>query len=150
VCPAGKRLYRNGRHHDVQGYEAIRFRGNNRDCGPCALRTQCLRYPERTPTPQVALFVGRAKDKAETHCARMKRKIDSELGRHRYRCRLGIVEPVFANIRSTHGLGRFSHRGRRKVSTQWQLFCLVHNIGKVHRYAKMDTEMKAKKPRVAA
>jgi len=29
---------------------------------------------------------------------------------------------------------RFSHRGRRKVTTQWQFFCLVHNIGKVQRY----------------
>ena len=83
----------------------------------------------------MAVFVGRAKGKSETYCARMKRKIDSELGRHRYGQRLGIVEPVFANIRSTHRLDRFSHRGRRKVTTQWQLFCLVHNIGKMQRYA---------------
>jgi hypothetical protein len=69
VCPAGKRLYRNGRHHDLQGYEAIRFRGNKRDCGSCALRTQCLRHPQRTVERQVALFIGRAKGKAETHCA---------------------------------------------------------------------------------
>ena len=27
ICPAGKRLYRNGRHRDLQGYEAICFRG---------------------------------------------------------------------------------------------------------------------------
>ena len=150
VCPAGKRLYRNGRHRDLQGYEAICFRGNKRDCGRCALRTQCLRHPERTVERQVALFIGRAQGQAETHCARMKRKIDSDLGRYRYSRRLGIVEPVFANLRSTHGLDRFSHRGRRKVTTQWQLFCLVHNIGKVHRYAKIEAESKVKKPRVAA
>jgi transposase len=149
ICPAGKRLYRNGRHHDVQGYEAIRFRGNQRDCGRCALRAQCLRHPERTLTRQVALFVGRAKGKPETHCARMKRKIDSELGRHRYSQRLGIVEPVFANIRSAHRLNRFSHRGRRKVTTQWRLFCLVHNIGKVHRYGKTATESKRPSSRTA-
>jgi hypothetical protein len=65
----------------------------------------------------------------------MKRKIDRELGRHPFSQRGGIVEPVFANIRSTLRLDRFSHRGRRKVTTQWQLFCLVHNIGKVQRYA---------------
>jgi transposase len=135
ICPAGKRLYRNGRHCDVNGYEAIRFRGNKSDCRDCALRTRCLRHPDRTVERQVALFVGRAKGKAETYSARMKRKIDSELGRHRYGRRLGIVEPVFANIRSTHRLDRFSHRGRRKVTTQWQLFCLVHNIGKMQRYA---------------
>jgi hypothetical protein len=135
ICPAGKRLYRNGRHRDLQGFEALRFRGNKSDCRDCALRAQCLRHPERTVERQVALFIGRAHGKAQTYCARMKRKIDSDLGRHRYSRRLGIVEPVFANIRSTHRLDRFSHRGRRKVTTQWQLFCLVHNIGKVQRYA---------------
>jgi hypothetical protein len=97
----------------------------------------------------VALFIGRGKGKAETHCARMKRKIDSDLGRHRYSRRLGIVEPVFANLRSTHRLSRFSHRGRRKVTTQWQLFCLVHNIGKVHRYGKIDTESQRKSSRAS-
>jgi hypothetical protein len=73
----------------------------------------------------------------------MKRKIDSELGRYRYSQRLGIVEPVFGNIRSTLRLNRFSHRGRHKVSTQWQLFCLVHNIGKVQRYAKIEAELRS-------
>jgi transposase len=135
ICPAGKRLYRNGRHRDLNGYEAIRFRGNKSDCRDCALRAECLRHPERTVERQVALFIGRAKGKPETYSAKMKRKIDSDLGRHRYSRRLGIVEPVFANVRSTHRLNRFSHRGRRKVTTQWQLFCLVHNIGKVQRYA---------------
>jgi hypothetical protein len=38
----------------------------------------------------------------------MKRKSDSEIGRYRYSRRLGIVAPVFANIRSTHKLSRFS------------------------------------------
>jgi hypothetical protein len=48
IGPAGKRLYRNGRHRDLQGYEAICFRGNKTDCGSCALRDQCLRHPQRT------------------------------------------------------------------------------------------------------
>jgi transposase len=137
ICPEGKRLYRNGRRCDLNGYEAIRFRGNKGDCRDCALRTRCLRHPDKTVERQVALFVGRAKGKPETYSAKMKRKIDSELGRHRYGQRLGIVEPVFANIRSTHRLDRFSHRGRRKVTTQWQLFCLVHNIGKMQRHAAL-------------
>ena len=33
ICPAGKRLYRSGRHRDLQGYESICFRGNITDCG---------------------------------------------------------------------------------------------------------------------
>ena len=64
----------------------------------------------------------------------MKRKIDTENGRYQYSRRLGIVEPVFANITSAHRLKRFSLRTGRKVNTQWQLFCLVHNIGKLQRF----------------
>jgi hypothetical protein len=28
-------------------------------------------------------------------------------------------------------MSRFTLRGRHKVSTQWQLYCLVHNIEKI-------------------
>jgi len=44
---------------------------------------------------------------------------------------VATVEPVFANIRHNKRLNRFSLRGRSKVSTQWQLYCLVHNIEKL-------------------
>jgi hypothetical protein len=64
----------------------------------------------------------------------MKQKIDSVLGRHIYGQRLGIVEPVFGNLRETIGLRRFSLRGRTKVDGQWKLMTMIHNIGKIHRY----------------
>ena len=72
----------------------------------------------------------------------MKRKIDSERGRFHYGRRLAIVEPVFGNVCSTHRLERFSVRGRKKVNAQWLLFCLVHNVGKVHRYGPQQTRPK--------
>jgi hypothetical protein len=61
----------------------------------------------------------------------MKEKIDTVEGRSTYSKRLGIVEPVFGNIRVQKGLDRFTLRGRVKVSIQWMLYCLVHNIEKV-------------------
>jgi IS5 family transposase len=64
----------------------------------------------------------------------MTRKIDTERGRYQHSRRLGIVEPVFANVCSTWGLRRFSLRGREKVNAQWLLYCLVHNIGKLQQY----------------
>lgn len=45
------------------------------------------------------------------------------------------VEHVFANITRLLGLNRLALRGKRKVNTRWLLYCLVHNIGKIHRYA---------------
>jgi len=138
ICPAGTRLYKSGRALNLRGFEAIKFKGTKGGCAPCVLRAQCLRHPDRTPIRQVAFFVGRAQGKPETDCARMKRKIDSEAGRYAYSRRLGIVEPVFANIRHTHRLNRFTLRGRTKVNAQWMLYCLVHNIGKIQRYGRSE------------
>jgi transposase len=142
ICPAGKRLYRNGRHCDINGFEAVKFTGAKRDCGACELRAQCLRHPQRTPVRQVAIFIGRIPGRPETYSARMKRKIDTERGRHEYARRLGTVEPVFANIEHVRGLKRFSLRGAAKVNTQWLLYCLVHNIGKLQRYGRKRSAKK--------
>jgi len=135
VCPAGKQLYRNGAHVRIRGNYGVKFRGAKRDCIGCPLRERCLRNPQRSAVRQVVFFLGR-EHTAENYTARMKQKIDTDNGRHQYSRRLGIVEPVFANIRAAHRLHRFGLRGRVKVNTQWQLFCLVHNIGKIQRYGK--------------
>ena len=102
-------------------------------CGPCELRERCIRHPERTLTRQVAFFSGKTTKPKNTLTERMKRKLDSATGRDRYGQRLGIVEPVFGHIRETLGLSRFNLRGKRKVNVQWILYCLVHNLGKLHR-----------------
>jgi transposase len=142
ICPAGKRLYRNGANVVINGYAGVKFHGTQRDCLPCTLRDRCLRHPERTPARQVVFFKGRAKGKPPTYSALMKRKIDSEEGRYHYGRRLAIVEPVFGNICSSRKLKRFSLRGRRKVNNQWLLYGMVHNIGKVQRYGKLKSETK--------
>jgi Transposase DDE domain len=64
----------------------------------------------------------------------MKCKIDSVKGRLVYNRRLATAEPVFAHICSTLRLNRFTLRGKRKVNIQWLLYCIVHNLLKVHRY----------------
>ena len=64
-------------------------------------------------------------------------RFDSDRGRFYYSRRMGTVEPVFANIRHTMRLDRFTLRGRQKVDIQWKLFCIVHNIGKLARYGAL-------------
>jgi transposase len=135
-CPAGKKLYRHGSNCTINGYAVIKFQGAQRDCVPCLHRQQCLRTPDKTKTRQVAIFLG--KIAGESHTDRMKRRIDSPLGRALYGQRLAIVEPVFGNLRHNKKLNRFTLRGRIKVDVQWKLFCLVHNIEKLahHGYAQ--------------
>jgi hypothetical protein len=134
ICPAGKRLYRNGGNVIVDGNRAIKFHGRLTDCRVCELRERCLRYPDRTEARQVAFLQGSAESKPETFTQKMKRKVDLVRGRLIYNQRLGTAEPVFAHIRYALGLSRFTLRGKRKVNTQWLLYCAVHNLFKVHRY----------------
>lgn len=136
LCPAGKRLYRNGGNVIVKGQQAVKFRGRKTDCRVCELRKKCLRNPERSEVRQVYFFQGPSGNKPETFSAKMRRKIDSIRGRLIYNRRLGIAEPPFAHIRSALGLDRFSLRGKRKVNTQWLIYCMVHNLTKVHRYGE--------------
>jgi hypothetical protein len=135
ICPAGKHLYLKQRRVVIRGYRAVCFMGAKRDCGPCRERVRCLKDPHQKTTRQVYFFAGRDEKAPETYTQKMKRKIDSPSGRLLYSRRLATVEPVFANICHAKGLGRFTLRGKCKVNTQWLLYCMVHNIGKIHRYA---------------
>ena len=134
ICPLGKRLYYKATVL-INGYKAMKFHGRKTDCRVCEARAKCLKYPDRTEARQVAFFQGRDETAGPTFTDRMKQKIDSIKGRLIYNRRLGTAEPPFAHIRSILGLDRFSFRGKRKVNTQWLLYCITHNIKKVHRYA---------------
>jgi hypothetical protein len=117
----------------VKGRTLHKFTGAKQDCGPCTLRAQCLRYPERTPVRQVAFFY-KEPEKVPMHCMhthRMRQAIDSRQGRALYGRRMATVEPVFGNLRANKRLDRFTLRGQEKVNTQWHLYCLVHNIEKL-------------------
>ena len=78
----------------------------------------------------VTLFEPKPKDPTNPS-ERMRQAIDSPRGLQLYSQRFGTVEPVFANIRHNKRLTRLNHRGRTKVNTQWNLYCMVHNIEKL-------------------
>ena len=136
LCPAGKRLYLSGTRLKVGNFEATKFKGPKCACVPCHLRSQCLRYPERTEIRQVAYFHGRSSKAAETFTEKMKRKIDSTLGRLVYSKRIATAEPPFAQIRHILGLNCFSLRGKKKVKSQWLLFCALYNMKRWHNCAQ--------------
>jgi transposase len=139
ICPAGKKLYRSGSNIDDGKFLSHRFKGTKTACAPCHLRNQCLRKPEKTEIRQVAYFHGRSAKGKDTFTERMRHKIDSAVGRFIYSQRMGTVEPVFANICSTLGMNRFTLRGKAKVNGQWLMYCMVHNLKKIHRYAPCFT-----------
>lgn len=64
-------------------------------------------------------------------------RIDTIKGRDIYMQRMGIVEPVFANITHHKKMNRFQFRGRSKVRIQWLLYSIVHNIEKISKYGDL-------------
>jgi transposase len=64
---------------------------------------------------------------------RMKRKLQTQVGRRIYAMRKAIVEPVFGQIKQARGFRQFLLRGLEKVQKEWALVCLTHNILKLHR-----------------
>ena len=56
--------------------------------------------------------------------------------------RIAAVEPVFANLRHHKDMRRFTLRGKAKVSTQWNLFCLVHHIENIARCKRTLTALR--------
>ena len=123
-----------GANVTIRGLIGMKFTAPKSACGPCGLRAQCLKHPEKTPVRQVVFFNGRTRASGEKFTTKMKRKIDSVLGKQIYQRRLATVEPVFANLRAAKRLDRFTLRGKTKVNAQWLLYCLVHNLGKIQRY----------------
>ena len=66
---------------------------------------------------------------------RMGRKLRTIKGRAIYAKRKEISEPVFGQIKQVRGFRQFLLRGLRKVSAEWDLICLGHNLLKLFRSA---------------
>ncbi len=134
TCPAGHKMYLKNRNFVDHGRKAVCFQGRATDCRTCPLREQCLRRKDQKTSRQVYFFEGVTEETSKSFTQKMIKKIDSSKGRMLYGFRIGIVEPVFGNIRSNLGLFKFTLRGKLKVDIQWKLFNIVHNIGKITRY----------------
>ena len=131
ICPAGVQLHRNGTElKQPDGSIVSQYRAAHGACLKCALRERCLRKPE-SKNPRQVQIVHRG---PQTITSAMREKIDTAEGRQIYSQRLGIVEPVFANMAAQKGMNRSTLRGRKKVNIQWRLYCIVHNLGKIGKY----------------
>lgn len=125
ICPAGKTLKYCGRYNN-HGHIGRRYIADKNDCYYCHLKSKCLQK-----NASVRAFSITDIPKPKTYSEKMIEKIDTPHGRDMYSKRMGIVEPVFANIKVHKGLDRFTLRGKKKVNVQWLLFCCIHNIGKI-------------------
>lgn len=63
----------------------------------------------------------------------MRDKLATDLGRATYKLRKCIPEPVFGQIKEARGFRRFSFRGLAKVTAEWSVVALTHNLLKLFR-----------------
>ena len=66
---------------------------------------------------------------------RMKQLLTSAEGQAVYKMRKAIVEPVFGQIKEVRGFRRFSFRGHKNVSAEWDFIAMTHNLLKLFRQA---------------
>jgi hypothetical protein len=64
----------------------------------------------------------------------MRRVLASERGDELYSRRLGMVEPVFGQIKANRRIGRFKRRGRAAARSEWRLIAATHNLLKLRRH----------------
>jgi transposase len=64
---------------------------------------------------------------------KMQHKLRSAAGKALYAARKHIIEPVFGQIKGVRGIRKFLLRGLEKVSAEWHLICLTHNLLKIWR-----------------
>jgi transposase len=130
LCPAGKYLKLKVRRVKNTGNLYRQYVGDERDCCGCRLRPRCL-MTKNVSYRTLNVPIG---TEGTNFSKQMVAKIDTEQGRKIYPQRLGIIEPVFANIRVHKRLDRFTLRGKAKVNIQWLLYCMVHNMEKILNY----------------
>ena len=64
----------------------------------------------------------------------MRSVLATERGGELYSRRLGMVEPVFGQIKANRRIGRFKRRGRAAARSEWRLIAATHNLLKLHRH----------------
>ena len=131
-CPNGAILKRSRSESIVKGrYMGKRYVSTVGACRNCELREKCLRNKK---AKMKTLLTLRGIPDQKSFTEQMQSKIDSKEGREMYSKRMGIVEPVFANIRFHKRLSYFTLRTKNKVNIQWNLFALIHNIDKIRKF----------------
>ena len=137
-CPAGNAMQLKRKGKDRHGNQKLYFEGRLSDCRSCSKRKHCMRNPssadDRAGHGRQVSFITQA---SPSYTQWMRHRVDSDQGKVFYGHRMHVVEPVFGNMASNKGLDEFTLRGKDKVETQWQLYCLVHNIEKLQNYGQI-------------
>ena len=112
----------------------MRFKSYLKHCRVCPQQKACMKKAVKEHGRKISFLI-EALDNTN-YLDLIKKKIDSDQGKRYYAKRMWTVEPVFANITSNKSIKKLSLRGKAKVTCQWMLCCIVHNLEKLWRYGE--------------
>ena len=131
VCPMGQHMEHIAdiRSKSDLGYVSTVSRYRAQNCTGCPLRCMCYKGKGDCRIIEV-------NHKNDAYKAKAKERLTSEEGLYHRSMRPIEPEAVFGDIKSDHGFKRFRLRGNAKVSVEFGLVALAHNLRK---YAKVQT-----------
>ena len=125
VCPMGQHLdfaYYKKEKSDL-GYTSTKSVYMAKDCSKCPLRGMCYKGKAERRTIEV-------NHRNNAYRAKARELLMSEEGmRHRSK-RPIEPEAVFGNIKFNHGFKRFRLKSTEKVTVEWGLVAIAHNLRK--------------------
>jgi transposase len=118
-CPQGKTLGYHNTQNNKQGIPIRIYQGQ--DCPACARRSECTKAKYRRIS----------RDPREGVVQEMRQRVNSETGKQRLELRQWLVEPIFGHFKQNWKYREFLLRGKAKVSGEFLLFCIAHNLKKM-------------------
>jgi transposase len=123
-CPSGKPMNRIGTktERNRTGFKQTFTLYQAKKCAGCPLRKQC-HHQEGNRVIKVNPNLNRLRQQAD-------KRLKTQRGIHKRKQRCFDTEPVFAQIKHNHHFKRFLLRGMDKVTIEFGLLALAHNLRK--------------------
>ena len=124
VCPMGQHMNNIGTYtrKNDNGFEQTITRYQAKNCEGCPLRGVCHKSKGNR--------IIEVNHNLNKHKKKAREKLTSEQGIAHRKQRATDVEAVFGNIKQNKGFRRFMLRGKEKVTTEFGLLAIAHNLMK--------------------
>ena len=125
TCPQGQSLHflHTRQERTDNGFQTERRVYECAECSACPLKAQCTRAAGNRQI--------RVSFRLRQFRAQAAANLCSEKGKQLRAQRSVDVEPVFGRIKQDWGFRRFLLRGIEKVTAEWGLLCIAHNLAKM-------------------
>ena len=124
ICPMGQHINNIGtyRKKNDNGFEQTINRYQATNCEGCPLRGVCHKSKDNR--------IIEVNHKANKHKHKARELLTSEEGIAHRKQRAQDVEPIFGNVKQNKGFRRFMLRGKEKVTAEFGLIAIAHNLMK--------------------